>query len=262
MKSLIESNADETGEPVIRVENVSVQYRLPREAIPSFKEYVIRRLKRTLGYVEFWALRNVSLTVNRGEVVGIVGPNGAGKSTLLKVITRVLRPTEGRVWVKGRVAPLLELGTGFDFELTGRENIYLNSAILGFSPRETETRLTRIIEFAGLKEFIDAPLRTYSSGMVARLGFAVATDVEPDILIVDEVLSVGDADFRSKAELRIKSFQQQRSTILLVSHNLENVIQMCQRVVWLEHGQVRLVGDPAYVVHEYQRSVQAQSGPS
>lgn len=262
MKSLIESNADETGEPVIRVENVSVQYRLPREAIPSFKEYVIRRLKRTLGYVEFWALRNVSLTVNRGEVVGIVGPNGAGKSTLLKVITRVLRPTEGRVWVKGRVAPLLELGTGFDFELTGRENIYLNSAILGFSPRETETRFARIIEFAGLKEFIDAPLRTYSSGMVARLGFAVATDVEPDILIVDEVLSVGDADFRSKAELRIKSFQQQRSTILLVSHNLENVIQMCQRVVWLEHGQVRLVGDPAQVVHEYQRSVQAQSGPS
>jgi ABC-2 type transport system ATP-binding protein/lipopolysaccharide transport system ATP-binding protein len=260
MKLLTESNGGQPAQPVIQVENISVLYRLPRERITSFKEYAIRRLKRTIEYTEFWALRHVNLTVNRGEVVGIIGHNGAGKSTLLKVITRVLRPIEGRVQVQGQVAPMLELGTGFDFELTGRENIFLNSAILGYSRRNTEQRVSRIVEFAGLKEFIDAPLRTYSSGMVARLGFAVATDVEPDILIVDEVLSVGDVDFRTKAEMRIKTFQKRKSTILLVSHNLENIVQMCQRVVWLEHGRVRGMGDPAKIVKEYQQAVHAAAG--
>ena len=234
--------------PVIEVSNVSVLYRLSHERITSFKEYAIRRLKRTIGYTDFWALRHVNLAVDKGEVVGIVGPNGAGKSTLLKVIARVLRPTEGRVRIRGRVAPLLELGTGFDYELTGHENILLNSAMLGYTRRDTEARLDRIVEFAGIGEFIDEPLRTYSTGMVARLGFAIATDAEPDILIVDEILSVGDADFRSKSEARIRAFQENGSTILLVSHNFETIRAMCQRVFLLEHGQIVKSGEPDVVL--------------
>lgn len=237
--------------PVIHIENVSVQYRLPREKITSFKEYAIRRLKRTIEYTNFWALRNISLTVNRGEVVGVIGPNGAGKSTLLKVIARVLRPTDGRVRVRGRVAPLLELGTGFDFELTGIENIFLNSALLGYSQRDTEARVRRIVEFAGLGDFIQAPLRTYSTGMVARLGFAIATDVEPDVLLVDEILSVGDAEFKLKAEYRMDSFQKSGATILIVSHNPDTIRKLCQRALWLEHGKIQAEGTASQVIAEY-----------
>ena len=240
-------------EPIIQLDNVSVQYRLPQERVTSFKDYAIRRLKGTLAYREFWALRNINLTVQRGEVLGIVGPNGAGKSTLLKVIARVIRPTEGRVRVRGRVAPLLELGTGFDHELTGRENVYLNSAMLGYSRRDTEGRVERIVAFAGIGEFIDAPLRTYSSGMVARLGFSIATDVEPSILIVDEVLAVGDAEFKRGSSDRIKKFQQKRVTILLVSHNLESINSLCQRAVWLEHGVVKEQGAVSEVIAKYDR---------
>jgi len=237
--------------PVIQVNRVSVRYRVPQERIPSFKEYAIRFVKGQIRYHEFWALRHVNLEVHPGEVFGIIGPNGAGKSTLLKVVARVLRPSEGSIRVRGRVAPLLELGAGFDSELTGRENIYLNSAILGYSHRETERRVDRIIDFAGLHEFIDAPLRTYSTGMVARLGFAVATDERPEILIVDEVLSVGDAEFQTKSFERIQSFQGAGTTILLVSHSLERVEEMCARALWLDHGKVVALGLTKAVVDQY-----------
>jgi ABC-type polysaccharide/polyol phosphate transport system ATPase subunit len=237
--------------PVIRIKDVSVQYRVPQEKIPSFKEYAIRWVKREVKFNKFWALRNIDLEVDRGEVFGIIGPNGAGKSTLLKVIARVLRPTQGSIHVNGWVAPLLELGAGFDFELTGRENIYLNGTILGFSKQNIDHRIDRIIEFAGLREFIDAPLRTYSTGMVARLGFAVATDVRPDILIVDEILSVGDNEFQTRSFERIQSFQAEGTTILLVSHGLNRVKEMCTRAMWLNHGEIMALGSAESVVDRY-----------
>lgn len=246
------------GETAIRLDGVSVCYRVPRERIPSFKEYAIRWLRREISYHDFWALKDVSLEVRRGEVFGIIGHNGAGKSTLLKVIARVLRPTCGRVQVRGRVAPLLELGAGFDSELTGRENVFLNSAILGFSRRDTEARFDRIVEFAGIREFMDMPLRTYSSGMIARLGFAVATDVQPEILIVDEVLAVGDAEFQAKSFARIQEFRASGTTILMVSHNLAAVQSMCARAAWLHHGEVRALGPAEDAIKQYQLGVSSQ----
>lgn len=237
--------------PVIVLKDVGVRYRLPSEKIPTLKEYVIRALRGQVKQQTFWALQNINLEVYPGEVFGIVGPNGAGKSTLLKVVSRVLRPTKGRVRVVGKVAPLLELGAGFDFELTGRENIFLNGAILGFSKREMERRLDRIVQFAGLGDFIDAPLRTYSSGMVARLGFAVATDERPEILIVDEILSVGDTEFQTRSFERIQSFQAQGTTILLVTHDVGRVETMCQRAIFLSHGQIVAAGSASHVVDRY-----------
>jgi len=240
------------GEPLIQLDNVSVLYRVPRERIHSFKEYAIRWLRRQVAYNEFWALKDVNLEVRRGEVFGIIGPNGAGKSTLLKVVARVLRPTTGRVRVRGRVAPLLELGAGFDMELTGRENVFLNGAVLGYSQRDIAERFDRIVDFAGVREFIDAPLRTYSSGMVVRLGFAVATDVRPEVLIVDEVLGVGDAEFQRKSSARIEAFRDANTTILMVSHSLGAVTQMCKRAAWIEHGVIRSIGPAPDVVADYQ----------
>ncbi len=237
--------------PVLQLENVSVSYRMPQERISSFKEYAIRWLKGQIKYQEFLALSNVSLEVEQGEVFGIIGPNGAGKSTLLKVVARVLRPTQGAVRIRGHLAPLLELGAGFDPELTGRENVYLNSAILGFSKRNIDRRIDRIVEFAGLSEFIDAPLRTYSTGMVARLGFSVATDSRPDILIVDEILSVGDAEFQTRSFERIQSFQAEGTTIFLVSHSLDRVQDMCSRAMWLDHGKVVATGSAGAIVNQY-----------
>ena len=202
-----------TDEPVVALDNISVRYRVPHERYNTLKEHAIRLLERRVQYDDFWALRDVNLRVRQGEVVGIVGRNGAGKSTLLKVISRVLRPTTGRVYLRGRVAPLLEFGAGFHPELTGRENIFLNGAILGFSHSDMQAKFKDIVDFAELWDFIDAPLRTYSSGMVARLGFAIATDVDPDILILDEVLSVGDVAFQQKSAERIQSFRAAGATI-------------------------------------------------
>jgi ABC-type polysaccharide/polyol phosphate transport system ATPase subunit len=192
----------------IQLDHLAVRYQLPAEHLPSLKEYAIRRLRGKISQRSFWALQDVSLTVRRGEVLGLIGPNGSGKSTLLKVVARVLHPTRGRVWVRGLVSPLIELGAGFNMELTGRENIFLKSAILGYSRRDTATRLARIVAFAGIEEFIDAPLRTYSSGMLARLGFSVATDIQPEILIVDEILSVGDTEFQQRSADRIRQFRE------------------------------------------------------
>lgn len=238
-------------EPVIQLENIAVQYRSPSEKIPSFKEFAIRWIQGKIRYEYFWALKGVSVDIREGEVFGIIGPNGAGKSTLLKVVARVLRPTRGRVRVRGLVAPLLELGAGFDYELTGRENIYLNGAVLGLSKKELDSRVDHIVEFSGLREFVDAPLRTYSSGMVARLGFSVATERRPEVLIVDEILGVGDTDFQNKSLERIRQFQRQGTTILLVSHSLDSVTQMCSRAVWLDRGEKVAEGPAPEMVGRY-----------
>ena len=240
------------GDPVIKIENVTVRYRIPRERIPSIKDYAIRKVKGRIEIDEFLALNNVSLEVRRGETLGIIGHNGAGKSTLLRLIARVLRPTDGRVWVRGTVAPLLELGAGFDPELTGRENVFLNGAMLGQTAASITERFDRIIDFAGVRDFIDMPLRTYSTGMTARLGFAVATDVQPDILILDELLSVGDAEFQRKSSARMDSLRKHGDAILMVSHSLDSILRMCHRVAWLHHGELRALGKPDEVVAAYQ----------
>lgn len=243
--------AAESGDVAIRLESVSVRFRVPLEPIRSFKEYAIRRLRGQVDFKEVWALQDVSFEVRQGEVLGVIGRNGSGKSTLLKVIARVLRPTAGRVWVRGRVAPLLELGGGFHPELTGRENVFLNAALLGHSRREVTERFDRIVDFAELWEFIDAPLRTYSTGMVARLGFAVATAWEPEVLLIDEVLAVGDQAFQRKCQARLAEFRAAGTTILLVSHSPELIRQMCNRALWLDRGRVRTLGPAGEVAAGY-----------
>jgi ABC-type polysaccharide/polyol phosphate transport system ATPase subunit len=238
--------------PAIQIEDVSVLYRLPHEQIHSFKEYAICKFLGRITYRDVWALRRLRVDIRKGEVFGVIGRNGAGKSTLLKVIARVLRPTEGRVCVRGRVAPLLEVGAGFHDELTGRENIVLNASLLGHSRKAIRERLDAIVEFSELKDFIDAPIRTYSTGMVARLGFAVATAWDHDVLLVDEVLAVGDEPFQRKCIDRVRSFQSNGTTIVLVSHNLALLASMCSRVLWQEEGRAVEIGDAASVIASYQ----------
>jgi ABC-2 type transport system ATP-binding protein len=240
---------------VVNLEHVSVQFKVPREPIGSLKEFAIRRLRRRLNYMELWALADVDLDVRPGESVGLIGRNGAGKSTLLRLVARVMRPTSGRVRVIGSVAPLLELGAGFHPELTGRENVYLNAALLGHSRSEIDLKLSEIVEFSELDAFMDAPLRTYSSGMATRLGFAVATAWVPDVLLVDEALSVGDEKFKSKCEQRIGEFRNAGMTMLLVSHDLALVRATCDRTVWLDHGRVRLAGSSETVSDAYHGTV-------
>lgn len=223
----------------LKLREVSVRYRLAIENPKSFQGYVVRRLKgQRIEYQDFWALKNVSLDVRKGETLGIIGCNGAGKSTLLKVIARVLKPTAGSIMVAGKIAPLIELGAGFDLELTGAENIYLNASILGLSRREIDTLFPAIVEFSELSEFIYSPLKNYSSGMVARLGFSIATQVDPDILIIDEILAVGDDHFRKKCDAKISSYREKGVTMLLVSHNMSDISSLCDSVLWLQHGQV------------------------
>jgi ABC-type polysaccharide/polyol phosphate transport system ATPase subunit len=245
----------ETFEPAndvaVYLKDVSVSYRVPTERVATIKEYAIRRLQNRIKYNHFLALKDIDLTVNRGEIFGIIGRNGAGKSTLLKVISRVLIPTSGRVWINGAVSPLLELGAGFHPELTGMENIYLNGTLLGHARKEIQENVSSIIEFSEIGDFIDAPIRTYSSGMIARLGFSIATVWNPDILILDEVLSVGDAAFAKKCELRMKSIRDSGCTILLVSHSIEMVRTLCKRVMLLDHGQILGLGPEAEIRKQY-----------
>lgn len=241
-------------ETMIRVERLSLRYRLIKEKPRTLQEYLIGLLKgKRLEYEGFWALRDISLEVKKGETLGIIGQNGAGKSTFLKVIASVLRPTEGSVTVKGKIAPLIELGAGFDMELTGAENIYLNASILGLSRREIRERFDSIVEFSELRDFIHSPLKSYSSGMVARLGFSIATEVEPDILIIDEVLAVGDERFKRKCSDRIKGFRERGTTILFVSHSMDEVKRLCDSVLWLERGTQRMYGKAEDVVKEYMK---------
>lgn len=239
------------GAPAIELMDISVHFRIPTERVPSFKEYVLRRVTARIEYHDLWALKALSLTVEPGEVFGIVGRNGAGKSTLLKVISRVMHPTNGRVIVRGRLAPLLELGAGFHPDLTGRENVFMNGTILGYSKTSIRAHFDEVVDFAELPAFIDAPLRTYSSGMVARLGIAVATLFRPDILALDEVLAVGDLGFRQKCLERIEAFRACGTTILLVSHDPGTVEAHCHRVAWLDHGTIVALGPPAEVLPRY-----------
>jgi ABC-type polysaccharide/polyol phosphate transport system ATPase subunit len=238
----------------VLLEDVSVRYRVPTEGIGTFKEYAIRWLQRRIKKIDFYALHNINLSIKRGEVFGVIGHNGAGKSTLFKLVARVLQPVEGRVAVRGRVAPLLELGAGFHPELSGRENVFLNGSVLGFSHQEMLRKFPSIVEFAELHDFIDAPLRTYSSGMYARLGFAVATDTRPDILLIDEILAVGDESFQRKCIERINGFREQGSTILIIAHSMDTIRLMCQRAAWLHHGELKIVGEPEEVIRCYRAS--------
>ena len=233
------------------LENVSVSYRLPNERVATLKEYMIRLMQGKIKYNSFLALDSITLSVNEGEIFGILGRNGAGKSTLLKVLARVLYPTEGRVWIKGQVYPLLQLGAGFHPELTGIENIYLNGTLLGHSKKEVEEKIPEIMDFAGIGDFIYSPLRTFSSGMGARLGFAVATAWIPDILILDETLSVGDAAFVEKCTKRMKEFRESDATILLVSHDADMINALCQRAALLEKGKLIAIGDARTVSEKY-----------
>jgi ABC-type polysaccharide/polyol phosphate transport system ATPase subunit len=238
-------------QPKIIFQDVSVRYRLPKERIRTFKEFAIQSLFRKVEYEEFWVFHDITFHIAPGEVMGIVGRNGAGKSTLLKLVARVMKPVKGQVGVNGKVTPLLELGAGFDFELTGLENIYLFGSILGISRKE----MGKIIEFSELADFIDSPLRTFSSGMITRLGFAVATAIDPDILLLDEILAVGDAGFQKKSLEVIHNFRRSGVTILFVSHNLTQIRTLCDKVVWLDGGKVRAWDDASAVLDQYEASL-------
>ena len=252
MVSPIESEqAVSLHDSAIWLENVSVQYRVPRERITSIKEYAIRKIRGQIKHDNFSALREVSFGIRPGEVFGIIGRNGAGKSTLLRVIARVIQPTTGRVVVRGKVAPLLELGAGFHPELSGRENVFLNGTLLGHSHAQMVKVMDEIIDFAELWDFIDAPLRTYSSGMYVRLGFAVATAIRPDILIIDEVLAVGDEQFKIKCQKKIDEYKAAGTTILLVAHDSNLITQFCQRAIWLDRGRIQLMGKSSEVIQQY-----------
>jgi len=236
---------------MIRVNNVSMKYMITRDRIQSLKEYTVAFLKRRLVYEEFWALKNVSFDVKKGEVIGIIGRNGAGKSTLLKVISGILRPTEGSVQIEGNIVPMLELGSGFDTDLTGRENIFLNGSILGYSERFLNERYDEIVEFAELEKFINVPIRNYSSGMLMRLAFSIATVVNPDILIVDEILAVGDEAFQAKSKARMLELMGGGTTVLFVSHNLDQIREICNRVIWLDEGKIKMEGETQQVCDAY-----------
>ncbi len=239
-------------EAVIEVKNVSMIFNMASEQLNNLKEYFIAIMRHELFFKEFRALNDISFTVHRGEVVGLVGTNGSGKSTMLKCIAGVLEPSEGSIEVRGNIAPLIELGAGFDAELTARENIYLNGALLGYTREFIDQHLQDIIDFAELNDFMDMPLKNYSSGMVARIAFAIATVTEPDVLIVDETLSVGDVFFQEKCERRIQSFiASGKVTVLFVSHSIEQVERICTRAVWIEKGQQRMDGPVKEVCEAY-----------
>lgn len=236
----------------INVDHVSMKFNLSTEKVDNIKEYVIKMLKKELMFQEFWALRDVSFEVRKGDRLGIMGLNGAGKSTLLKIVAGVLKATKGTVTLNGKIAPLLELGAGFDRQYTGSENIFLYGAMLGFSKEFLQDKYKEIVEFSELGSFIDVPVKNYSSGMKARLGFSVATIVEPEILILDEVLSVGDAKFRKKCETRIQSMFDKGVTVLFVSHSTQQVLRMCNRGILLEQGQLIAKGTAEDVVSFYE----------
>lgn len=236
---------------MITVENVSMRFNLGREKVFSLKEFLVRKAKRELKFEEFWALKDVSFKIDRGEILGIVGLNGSGKSTLLKVIAGVLRPTKGHAWVGGSIAPMIELGAGFDMEMTARENVFLNGAVMGLTKEFLKEKYNEIVEFSELQDFMDVPVKNFSSGMVARLAFAISTMVQPDVLIIDEILSVGDAPFQKKSEQKMKSLIRQGTTVVFVSHSLAVLRDICTQGLWLNHGSTMAFGPAQGVFDQY-----------
>ena len=235
----------------IEINNVTMKFNMCREKVDNLKEYLIKFLKKQLSFEEFIALEDVSVEVKEGEVFGIVGLNGSGKSTLLKLVSGILKPTNGTVKTMGTISPLIELGAGFDMELTARENIFMNGSVLGYSRDFMKEKFEDIIEFAELQDFVEVPLKNFSSGMVARLGFSIATLVKPEILIVDEILAVGDFLFQQKCEQRIQEMMSGGTTVLIVSHSIEQIERLCNRVMWLEKGHVKMIGETAEVCAAY-----------
>ena len=238
---------------MIEVEHLSIKYNKSKERVDNIKEYIIRKIKGQMRYEEFWALKDVSFSVCEGETVGIIGLNGSGKSTLLKVIAGVLKPAGGTVRVRGSVAPLIELGAGFDPDLSARENIFLNGAVLGYSRKEMQALFKEIVEFSELRDFLEVPVKNFSSGMQARLGFSIATSVIPDILIVDEVLGVGDHKFQKKCHRRMQQIISSGATVLFVSHSIQQVKEICKRAIWIENGKIVMDGDVNEVCDCYMR---------
>lgn len=236
---------------VVDVKDITIRFNRSSQQVNNLKEYVIKLLKHELMFQEFLALQNVSFQVRKGEAWGIVGTNGSGKSTMLKAISGILKPYKGSIYIDGQIAPLIELGAGFDGEMTAKENVILNGTLLGYSEKIMLEKFDEIIEFAELKDFLDMPIKNYSSGMAARLGFAVATLVQPDILICDEVLSVGDYKFQQKCEARMKEMLAQGTTLLYVSHSIDSVRKICDHALWLDHGRVKMCGDVEPVCKAY-----------
>ena len=239
---------------VIELKNITMKFNMSKEKIDSIKEYFVKLLKRQLMYTEFTALSDVSLSVKKGEVVGIVGLNGSGKSTLLKIISGILKPSEGSVKISGSISPLIELGAGFDHDLTARENIFLNGYVLGYTKKEIIEKFDEIVEFSELEEFLDVPIKNFSSGMIARLGFSIATIVRPDILIVDEILSVGDFKFQEKCEKRISDMMSGGTTVIIVSHSIKQIERLCDRVLWLEKGVCKAIGSTEKICKMYKNN--------
>ncbi len=251
--SLPQDNEQQNNQaPIIELDKVAMEYYMQSEKIDNMKEFFIRLIKGKIKRTKKRILEEITFSVNKGESVGIIGHNGAGKSTILKIITGIIKPTTGSVTVNGSVAPLLNLGAGFDYEATARENIYLNGAIIGYTQKEIKNKFSSIVEFAELENYVDVPLKNFSSGMVARLGFAIAIDVEPDILLVDEILSVGDENFRQKCSQKIEELQKKGVTFIIVSHNMAQIKKLCQRAVWIENGRIVDVGDSKEICDKYQ----------
>ena len=236
---------------MVKVDNVGIRFNLAKERVDSLKEYFLKISKGTLHFEEFWALDGVSLEIERGDFYGLVGINGSGKSTLLKAVAGVFKPTRGSITVNGTIAPLIELGAGFDMDLTARENIFLNGAVLGFSKDHMLEKFDDIVDFSELHEFLDVPLKNYSSGMVARIAFAIATATKPDILIADEILAVGDYAFQEKCEKRMQELLDAGTTVIFVSHSIEQVKRMCNKATWIEKGKVIMTGDAQTVCDAY-----------
>lgn len=241
-------------EAIIEVRNVGMRFNLEEERTDTIKEFFLKLAKRQLHFNEYWALKDVSFTVQPGEAVALIGRNGSGKSTLLKLIAGVLSPTRGKVITRGEIAPLIELGAGFDYDLTGRENVFLNGAVMGLDRPFMEKHFDEILEFSELGRFIDVPVKNYSSGMTARLGFSIATITDPEILIVDEVLAVGDEKFQKKCENKIRQLLEKNTTLLFVSHSAETVKKICSRAIWLDEGNMMMDADSAAACEAYHKS--------
>ena len=240
-------------ENAIELHDIVMKFRKASQKVDSLKEFVIKKIKRQIDYDDFVALDHVSFNVAKGEVVGLIGLNGSGKSTTLKIISGILKPTSGTVVANGKISPLIELGAGFDNDLTARENVFLNGAVLGNSKKEMLEKMDEIIDFAELQDFMETPIKNFSSGMVARLGFSIATTIQPEILIVDEILGVGDFLFQQKCEKRINNMMSGGTTVVVVSHSIDQIERLCDRVVWLDHGKVRMIGDTPTVCAEYKK---------